>query len=312
LTDAQEHPVIGRVEQQRASFSVQLPAVIGLPWTIYSVSIDGAATDHPFSFRSRLVIAGVLAIALFVMAGSYLIARSVGRKLAVARLQSDFVTAISHEFRTPLTALRQLSELLAKGRVLNASVRQQYYEMLEHESTRLQRLVEGLLKFGRMEAGAMRYQLEMIDVAELLRSVVASFKPEASRRQCLVELREAATTPPIRADREALGCVVRNLLDNAVKYSPEGRTVWVDLVQENGSIAIRVRDQGVGIARADHERIFKKFVRGEVATSLGVQGAGIGLAVAREIIATHGGEIRLQSEPGQGSTFTIVLPIEKS
>jgi signal transduction histidine kinase len=118
--------------------------------------------------------------------------------------------------------------------------------------------------------------------------------------------------PPARADREALSCVVWNLLDNAVKYSPECRTVWVDLARENGHVAIRVRDKGVGIPREEHERIFQKFVRGETAKSLAVPGTGIGLAVAQQIIRRHGGEIRLNSEPGAGSTFTVLLPVAES
>jgi signal transduction histidine kinase len=123
-----------------------------------------------------------------------------------------------------------------------------------------------------------------------------------------VELHANGGIPQARADREALSCVIWNLLDNAVKYSPDCRTVWVDVAQENDRVAIRVRDRGVGISHEDQQRIFQKFVRGEVAKTLGVQGTGIGLAVARQIVAGHGGEIRLESEPGVGSTFSVLLP----
>jgi len=312
LTDPQEHPVVGRIEAPRVSSSLRLSSATGLPWTIYATSLGATAAANAFSFRSRLVVAGLFAIALLVVGGSYLIGRAVARELAVARLQSDFVTAVSHEFRTPLTALRQLSELLVKGRVPNESIRQQYYEVLEHESSRLQRLVEGLLKFGRMEAGAMRYQFETIDIASLLGALIEQFGPEADRRGCRIELSAETAVPPARADRDALGCVIWNLLDNAVKYSPECPTVWVNLARESGYVSIRVRDKGVGISPEDQQRIFRKFVRGQTAATLGVQGAGIGLAVARQIISTHGGEIKLESEPGTGSTFTVLLPIAES
>jgi len=312
LTDALDHPLVGPIQEQPGSYAVRLSPTTGLPWTVYAISLGPTADANAFSFRSRLVMAGLFAIALLVLGGSYLIGRAVARELAVARLQSDFVTAVSHEFRTPLTALRQLSELLAKGRVINEGVRQQYYEVLEHESARLQRLVEGLLKFGRMEAGAVRYQFETIDVAALVHSVVDEFRPEADRRGCQVVFNADSTVPPARADREALGCVIWNFLDNAVKYSPECRTVWVDLARENGCLAIRVRDQGIGIPKEDQQRIFQKFVRGEGAATLGVQGAGIGLAVAHQIIATHGGEIQLESKPGVGSTFTVLLRVVES
>jgi len=308
LTDTQDHPVVGHIEHRTAAYAVRLPSVSGVPWTVYALSSKGSTSTDAFSFRSRLVLAGLSAIALLVIGGSYLIARAVARELAVARLQSDFVTAVSHEFRTPLTAMRQLSELLAKGRVPNDDIRQQYYDVLEHESSRLQRLVEGLLKFGRMEAGAMRYQFEHISPAELVHSTVEEFRKEAERRRCRVEFSAKTPLPRVRADREALACVIWNLMDNAVKYSPDRNCIWVAVDSANGGVAISVRDEGVGISRQDRQRIFRKFVRGQVAGELGIQGAGIGLAVAREIIATHAGEIRVESELGVGSRFTILLP----
>jgi signal transduction histidine kinase len=287
----------------------QYPGVsTGLPWTLSIVPVDTATAPDELALRRRLVLAGVVSIVLLVVSGSYLIGRAVTRELAVARLQSDFVAAVSHEFRTPLTALRQLSEMLAAGRVPNDNVRQQYYKVLEHESSRLHRLVEGLLKFGRMEAGAARYQFERIDVAVFMRSLLAEFAAEADRRGCRVELNAEAALPPTRADREALGCVVWNLLDNAVKYSQDCRTVWVNLACESGRVAISVRDHGVGIRPEERRRIFEKFVRGGAAQTLGVQGTGIGLAVSRQIVVRHGGEIRLETEPGHGSTFTVLLP----
>lgn len=310
LADTEGHPVMGPLNAPAGAHSVRLASSTGLPWTLYATTVNPAAAADAFRIRSRLVIAGLFAIALLVAGGSYLIGRAVARELAVARLQSDFVAAVSHEFRTPLTALRQLSELLARGRVNSEEIRQQYYDVLEHESGRLHRLVEGLLKFGRMEAGAMRYQFETIDAGEFLRSLVEEFAREAARRGCRVELTANGSLPPVQADREALSCVVWNLLDNAVKYSPECQTVWVDAALHSERIAIRVRDKGVGIPRDDQQRIFQKFVRGQPAKWLGVQGTGVGLAVARQIVDQHGGEIKLESEPGAGSTFTVFLPVQ--
>jgi signal transduction histidine kinase len=282
----------------------------GLPWDLYAVSNDAVEGGIAFSARSRLVVGAVGAIALLVLGGSYLIGRAVSRELAVARLQSDFVSAVSHEFRTPLTVLRQLSELLVQDRVPTDTVRRQYYGVLQQESGRLHRLVEGLLKFGRMEAGVVQFQFETLDAATLVGSVVSEFSGEAERRGRSVELRFEGTGLHVRADRDALGCVVWNLLENAVKYSPDCQTVWVHLAAENGLAAIRVRDRGVGIPLGDRGRIFDKFVRGEAAATLGVQGTGIGLAVARQIVRRHGGEIRLESEVGRGSTFTVLLPLQ--
>ena len=311
LSDAAGRPVVGSSAAPDGQQSLRLGAETGLPWTLSAVSVQDPA-DAALTARIQFVIVGLFAIASLVLGGGYLIGRAVVRELAVARLQSDFVAAVSHEFRTPLTALRQLAELLSKGRVNSEEVRQQYYEVLEHESARLQRLVEGLLKFGRMEAGVIRFQFEQIDLAEFLESLAGEFGPEAKRYGCHIELNVPDAVPPVRVDREALSYVIWNLLDNAVKYSPDSPSVWVDLVEEHASVAIRVRDQGVGIPKGDQGRIFQKFVRGESATQLGVPGTGIGLAVAQQIMARHNGDIRVDSEPGTGSTFTVVLPVATS
>jgi len=230
----------------------------------------------------------------------------------VARLQSEFVSAVSHEFRTPLTSLRQLSEMLAKGRVPTEETRQQSYDILARESERLQGLVESLLDFGRIEARAFRYQHENLDPATLVEGVVAEFQEKVSDKGYHVELTRSGDCPKIRGDPQALGLALRNLLDNAVRYSPDYRTVSVEMTCEKNRLAIHVRDRGMGIPVAEQKDIFKKFVRGSGARTARIPGTGIGLAMARTIVAAHGGEMRLDSEPGQGSTFTILLPLENT
>jgi signal transduction histidine kinase len=114
---------------------------------------------------------------------------------------------------------------------------------------------------------------------------------------------------PIRGDRESLARVFWNLLDNAVKYSPEHLTVWVDLSEAGKRLMVRVRDQGLGIPAAEQKEIFRKFVRGAASKTASIRGTGVGLAMARQIVAAHGGDITVESEPGQGSVFTVLLPV---
>jgi signal transduction histidine kinase len=237
--------------------------------------------------------------------------RGVSRELAVARLQSDFVAAVSHEFRTPLTSLKQLAELLSSGRVASDERRARYYEVMERETGRLHRLVEGLLDFGRMEAGALEFSWERVTPSDLVRRVVTEFETELGESGYHVELSADATAPPVRADSEALGRAVWNLLDNAVKYSPDRKTVWVDVSQDDGRLAIAVRDQGVGIPAVEREMVFQKFIRGTSSNGSGIKGTGIGLAMVKHIVEAHGGEVRVESEVGQGSTFTILIPVEE-
>jgi signal transduction histidine kinase len=310
LIDADGKVMIGSFNTDGPQ-AVRTVVATGLPGTLHATFGDPGADVAGFAGRRRLLLSGFAVLALTLLAGSYFIMRSINREVAVARLQSEFVSAVSHEFRTPLTSLRQLSEMLSKGRVPTEDLRQKSYDILSRESERLQRLVESLLDFGRIEARAFRYHYEDLDPAMLVGGVVAEFQEKAAAQGYRVELETAGEYPLIHADGDALGLALRNLLDNAVKYSPDCRTVWVEMAREQGRLAIRVRDQGIGIPASEQKEIFKKFVRGTGSRTAHVQGTGIGLAMARHIVEAHGGEIRLESEPGKGSTFTILLPLEK-
>ena len=308
LTDAGGRAIAGRMPEGPGRQSLRPSSATSLPWDLHALTLDAGARHAYFDARRRVLFAALLFIALLILAGTYFLWRVVAREMAVSRLQADFVSAVSHEFRTPLTALRQLSELLVADRVAGEHDRRQYYEAMAHESARLGRLVERLLDFGRMEAGALCYRLEPLDPAALLREVVAEFERSGDARDHRIELRAPGPARPVRADRETLACVVWNLLDNAVKYSPEGSTVGVDLEQDSDATAIRVRDRGVGIPPNEREEVFRKFFRGAAAKSGGIRGAGIGLAMAQQIVAAHGGEISVASAPGEGSVFTVRLP----
>ena len=306
LTDSDGRAVSGHLPNGSETQSVRLASSVQLPWTLHAVSVGGAATAGLAA--RRLIVTGLATLLLLVLAGTYFIGRAAAREVAVARLESDFVASVSHEFRTPITALRQLSELLASGRVESDEDRQEYYRALAEESERLHRLVEGLLTFGRLEAGAMPFRFEPLDATEWLRSLVEEFQRDAGARGYRIEMLAEGSPPRLRADRAALSCVIWNLLDNAIKYSPDCFTVWVELGREDRRVAIRVRDQGIGIPESEQKLIFRKFVRGAAAKTGGIRGAGVGLAMARQIANAHQGEIVVDSRPGEGSTFTVLLP----
>jgi len=310
LVDADSHDVRGGTFTAGQPQAVRTMADTGLPWTLRVASADPVADLAELAGRRRLLLAGLAMMGLVVVAGSYFTARAVTRELAVARLQSDFVSAVSHEFRTPLTSMRHLTELLDRGVVSEEDRRKQYYAALSHETTRLHHLVESLLNFGRMEAGALEYRFEMVSIAELVGDVVAEFERDVCGGDSRIELTTAGPMPEVRADHEALGRAVWNLLDNAAKYSAEGSTVRVELARAGGQVFIRVRDEGSGIPAHERKQIFKKFVRGAQARASHVKGTGIGLAMVQHIVRAHRGEIRLDSQPGKGSTFSIVLPVE--
>jgi len=306
LLDEEGRVVAGR--KRVGGTVVRMAIESQLPWSLY-VTGNRGPNDQAMTARQRFMLLGFGTVVTFLIAGTYFVTRAIRREIAVSRLQSDFVAAVSHEFRSPLTTMRQLSEILAFGRVSGEERRQKYYDTLVGETRRLQQLVETLLNFGKMEEGARQYRFEEIDVGQLMESVAAEFAPELAASGRRIELRPAPARCPIKADAEALTLALRNLVDNALKYSPDQQTVSVEWVCENGSIAIHVRDQGIGIPAAEQRSIFQKFVRGSAAIAANVRGTGVGLAMVSHIVRKHGGEIRVASAPGEGSTFTILLPV---
>jgi signal transduction histidine kinase len=311
LADMEGHAVLGHIPPPGAPHARRTAAELALPWTFYMTSSNPAADIADLASRRRLLLGGLAMMAVLLIAGIYFIGRSVTRELELAQLKSDFVSAVSHEFRSPLTSMRQLTGMLATGRVPSEERRTSYFHVLSRETVRLQRLVEGLLNFGRMEAGAMEYSFESVDVTALVRRVVTDFQQEVQEDGYKIEFVAGGPGPMIRADQEALPRALWNLLDNAVKYSPDSRTVRVEIARENHELLIIVQDHGVGIPPSEQRNIFRKFVRGAAAASTLAKGTGIGLAMVDHIVRAHGGRIRVESEPGRGSTFTIILPVEE-
>jgi signal transduction histidine kinase len=311
LTDADGSAVLGAAPDGVSPHVVRTSDMTGLPWTLRIGSANPVRDLAGVAARRRLFLAGFALTMLALAAATYFSLRAIGRELAVARLQSDFVAAVSHEFRTPLTAVRQFSEMLMKGRVPTEELRQQCYQLLDREGERLQKLVEDLLDFGRIESGRDRYQFAPQDAGELVRGIVARFQDKVTPKGIHVELEAPPDALSVSADGEALGRAIWNLLDNAVKYSPDSQTVWVELKRESDSLAIRVRDRGIGIPAGEQKEIFKKFVRGSNSQLPQIAGTGVGLAIVQHIVQAHRGRIRVESQPDLGSTFTVLLPMRR-
>lgn len=312
LRDGSGNILLGTSKAEPTSLSLRLSADTGLPWTVAVSNRDAAADMVQFSTRRRLLFSGLGLVLVLVLASSYFIARGISRELAAARLKSDFVSAVSHEFRTPLATMRHLAEILADGRVESEERRGYYYGAQLRATGRLSRLVERLLDFGRMEAGVFRYRLALVDLGEFLRPLVDEFEQVAADSGHKIELKVKAELPPVLADREALAQAVWNLLDNAVKYSPNRPMVWMEAALQNGHVAIRIRDEGLGMPPEELKSLFRKFVRGSAARQTEVKGTGIGLAMVDYIVRAHGGRVLVESTPGHGSIFTILLKTEES
>ena len=307
VVDSEGRTVAGR-RSATGHAAVRTPAETRLPWTLYMTGAHGLSETGMLA-RQRFLLLVTLVMVAFLITGAYFIAHAIRGDLAVARMQSDFVAAVSHEFRSPLTSIRQLSEILALGRIPNEARRTVYYETLVRETVRLQRLVEALLNFGRMEAGVRQYRFEPLDTATLVSRVVAEFEAQIGGSGRHIEVDGTEQVCTVDADPEALSVALRNLVDNALKYAPDCPTVRVQWGIEKTRVAIRVHDRGPGIPASEKKAIFRKFVRGSAAEAGNVNGSGVGLAMVRHIVSAHGGNVSLTSEPGMGSIFTIMLPL---
>lgn len=313
LSSADGKPVVER-GQLAAPIVVRTPNESRLPWTLRLSSASPEAELAAYAGRRRQLLL-VLSLAVFVaLAGAYFVARGFRRELAVAELQSTFVSAVSHEFRTPLTSMSHLIELLRDRPDIPPARRSRYYDALEQEALRLRRFVDQLLDFGRLEAGEATYQITATDPTILVGNVVTRFRNSPAASHHLVEVSMSPQLPAIDADAEAMLVALHNLLENAAKYSPQAQSIRIDARHDSAGncVLIDVRDQGPGIPRDEQKVIFDKFVRGRGARASGVRGTGVGLTLSRQIVRAHGGDIAVVSEPGRGSTFTISMPVTES
>jgi signal transduction histidine kinase/tetratricopeptide (TPR) repeat protein len=311
LLGADGVPLFGTPADARSTWTVTRNLdESGLPWRLQVRPRQPAVLQADLVRRQKLYVALFVAVMALLVFGSYLTGRTVRKELEIARLKSDFVSVVSHEFRSPLTSVRQLGEMLMRGRVPSEERRQQYYELITRESDRLARLMERVLDFSRMEEGRRQYRFEPLDATAWLRALAQDFQAEVAAQGVSIEAVVPDDLPVLVADREALTSAVQNLLDNAVKYSSGCKTVWLEAEPGGSSLIIRVRDRGIGIAEQDRKHIFEKFYRGGSETARRVKGVGLGLSLVKQIAAAHRGSVQVESRPGQGSTFTIVVPVK--
>jgi PAS domain S-box-containing protein len=229
---------------------------------------------------------------------------------ALEKTRSDFVATASHELRTPLAAVYGAVRTLRRDDVeLTDADRAQFLEMIESEATRLAKIVDQILLAGQLDADAVEFELVECDLEEVAAGVIDSAALHLPASISLDLSVDGAA--PIRCDENKLRQVLVNLVDNAVKYSPEGGRVELRVRSENGSCLIEVADEGLGIPADERERIFEKFYRLDPQQTQGVGGSGLGLYICRELVERMNGRLRVESEPGKGSRFTVELPLRR-
>ena len=287
--------------------------VVSLVWLIIVPSVVLLALGIlmlVFNKANLNILFGIMVVVLVGMlaTGTVLALVFLRREAALSKLQSDFVSKVSHELRTPLTSIRMFVETLQLKRVTSPQEVDACLDVLNRETARLTARIERLLDWGRMEAGKRIYESAPERVEDIVTQALEAFDASFVGRHEPVHVDLAPNLPIVQVDRGALVDALLNLLTNANKYSPERGKIRLAARADERHVRISVIDQGMGIARREHRRIFDKFYRSNELLSSDVEGSGLGLAIVRHVIQAHGGRVELESELGKGSTFTLVLP----
>ncbi len=271
------------------------------------IRLLGATVDEEVRMRFRRNLLLILALDLVLLGGAILIYRSVRAQTEFARLKSTFVSNVSHELRTPLALIRMYAETLEMGRLKDERKKQEYYETILRETDRLSHLVNTILNFSRMEAGKRPYHMKPVDLNELVRSVMETYRLhfEQSGVEPVLQLTEGAVT--VEADADAITEAIINLVDNAIKYGGTAKFCAVRTLVRAGAVVLEVEDHGIGIAAEHHRKIFDVFYRVPAGLVHETKGSGLGLSLVRHIMSAHNGTVEVTSIPGQGSTFRLVF-----
>jgi signal transduction histidine kinase len=286
--------------------------------TMTTPSFEGLRLQLRYRDRSieqevrRLAIAKTVLIGfidLMLLAGFVLVWANVRRELKLSRLKGDFVANVSHELKTPLALIRLFAETLELGRVPSEDKARQYHRIINKESRRLTQLINNILDFSRIEAGRKEYRFVRADVGAVVRDVVEAYRFPIEQLGFTLEVDLAEGLPELMIDPEALSRALINLVNNAIKYSPAEKRIRIVARQERDRVLVSVADHGIGIPKAEQRRIFEKFYRVETSLVHTTKGSGLGLALVQHIVEAHGGRVEVASAPGEGSTFTLVLPL---
>jgi len=269
---------------------------------VESEIVTGTLRQHFFAATVASVRAGETS-------GAVVVLHDITELRKLERVRRDFVANVSHEFRTPLTAIQGFAETLLAGAMDDPQNRERFLGIIVEHSRRLARLTEDLLKLSKMDADRLELEIRRVSVSQLVESCIETARHRATEKEIAISVQPFNGVPDIAGDRRRLAEVLQNLLDNALQYTLSRGEIVVSAEPRDGDVVFTVADTGIGIPKADQSRIFERFYRVDAARSRELGGTGLGLSIAKHIVEVHGGRIWVDSEVGRGSKFHFSVPI---
>jgi len=294
----------GELAPVYAAFPSDLPA-----YTLKFFPADSSLFVSLFRLQEGIFLYIFILIVILLTCGLFFTLHTVNKELNLSRMKSYFMSTVSHEFKSPLTSIRQMAEMLVRERVPTKERKGKYYTTILQQSERLSHLIDNILDFTRMEEGHKIFRFEKGDIIPVVKDIVELFRELTTRSGFQINLTIQDHLPEIIFDREAIQQVVYNLIDNAYKYSGDSKVIDIQLFSADDNVIVCVTDYGIGIKKQDREKIFSRFYRAGEELSQNVKGSGIGLAIVKQIVDAHHGEITVESSPGKGSKFSVKLAV---
>lgn len=293
-----------------SGFQAQKPLWL-FPQFAIGIGLLGSDVSALSGARSRNALGIILFADLLFIVAALLVFRNIRKEVRLAQIKSEFISNVSHEIRTPLALISMYAETLEMDRIQNEAKKKEYYSVIFGEAQRLSGIVNRILNFSKMESGKRTYSFSTIDLNEMISRVMHSYSFHLRTKGFEYTINLCSDKTTIDADFEAVSDAFINILDNAIKYSPQERSVEVSTGVRDGYAFFQVRDKGIGIAREHHKLIFDKFyrvARGNLAYA--AKGTGLGLTIVKNIVDAHHGFIEVDSTPGEGSIFRVLFPLQ--
>jgi two-component system phosphate regulon sensor histidine kinase PhoR len=258
--------------------------------------------------RSNLLLI-IFADIIFIL-GAFIVFRNIRKEMKLTIIKSDFISNVSHEIRTPLALISMYIETLEMDRIKSEEKKKEYYRVIFNETHRLSGLVNKILNFSKIESGKRNYTFELINLNEIVDTVVQPYQFHLKNKGFELTIELADELDSIYADREAISESFVNLIDNAVKYSRDSKSIKIKTGKKGEFEYFEIADRGIGILKTDQKLIFDKFFRVSKGDNVhDVKGTGLGLSIVKNIVDAHKGKIEVESKPGEGSIFRILLPM---